>query len=478
MIFFMKYHLEIDNFSCINDEKCLQLEVSFLKGGKDMLEKIFHLSEKKTDVKTELIAGLTTFLAMAYILAVNPIILGDAGMDTQSVFMATAISAGVASIVMGVLANYPVSLAPGMGVNALFTYTVVLTMGHSWEAALASVFVSGLIFLVISVTGVRKMIINAIPQQLKLAIGAGIGFFIAFVGLKNAGIVIMNESTVVGLSKLTDPAVLLAIFGILVTIALVAKKVPAAVFVGMVITAVVGLICGAFGVEGMPTLPSQFITTDFKMVTFGAFVQGFADLFKDPFNCFIIVFSFLFVDFFDTAGTLVAIGNRCGLINDEGELVDAEKALLADAIGTVVGAVLGTSTVTSFVESTSGVEAGGRTGLTACSTGILFFLSVLISPIILSVATNAVTAPALVVVGVLMAQQLGGVNWNEFEYSAAGFITVLAMVVTSSISNGIALGFITYGVAMIATGKAKDVSKIIWVLDVIFIFYFYSLTLI
>jgi len=474
----MKYHLEIDNFSCINDEKCLQLEVSFLKGGKDMLEKIFHLSEKKTDVKTELIAGLTTFLAMAYILAVNPIILGDAGMDTQSVFMATAISAGVASIVMGVLANYPVSLAPGMGVNALFTYTVVLTMGHSWEAALASVFVSGLIFLVISVTGVRKMIINAIPQQLKLAIGAGIGFFIAFVGLKNAGIVIMNESTVVGLSKLTDPAVLLAIFGILVTIALVAKKVPAAVFVGMVITAVVGLICGAFGVEGMPTLPSQFITTDFKMVTFGAFVQGFADLFKDPFNCFIIVFSFLFVDFFDTAGTLVAIGNRCGLINDEGELVDAEKALLADAIGTVVGAVLGTSTVTSFVESTSGVEAGGRTGLTACSTGILFFLSVLISPIILSVATNAVTAPALVVVGVLMAQQLGGVNWNEFEYSAAGFITVLAMVVTSSISNGIALGFITYGVAMIATGKAKDVSKIIWVLDVIFIFYFYSLTLI
>lgn len=441
-----------------------------------MLEKIFHLNEKKTNVKTELIAGLTTFLAMAYILAVNPIILGDAGMDTHSVFMATAISAGIASIVMGVLANYPVSLAPGMGVNALFTYTVVLTMGHSWEAALAAVFISGIIFLVISVTGVRKMIINAIPQQLKLAIGAGIGFFIAFIGLKNAGIIVLNESTIVGLSKLNEPTVLLAIFGILITIALVAKKVPAAVFVGMVITAIVGLICGAFGMEGMPTLPSQFITTDFQMVTFGSFAQGFADLFKDPFNCFIIIFSFLFVDFFDTAGTLVAIGNRCGLINDEGELVDAEKALLADAIGTVVGAVLGTSTVTSFVESTSGVEAGGRTGLTACTTGILFFLSVFISPIILSVATNAVTAPALVVVGVLMAQQLGGVNWDNFEFSTAGFITVLAMVVTSSISNGIALGFITYGVAMIATGKAKEVSKIIWILDVIFIFY--SLTLI
>lgn len=443
-----------------------------------MLEKLFHLNEKKTNVKTEVIAGITTFLAMAYILAVNPIILGDAGMDVHSVFMATAISAGIASIVMGIVANYPVSLAPGMGVNALFTYTVVLTMGHTWEAALAAVFVSGIIFLLISVTGVRKMIINAIPQQLKLAIGAGIGFFIAFVGLKNTGIIVANESTFVGLAKLNEPTVLLAVFGIIITVALVAKKVPAGVFIGMLITAIVGLVCGMMGMENMPTLPSEFITTDFNMVTFGAFAQGFADLFKDPFNCFIVLFSFLFVDFFDTAGTLVAIGNRCGLINDDGELIDAEKALLSDAIGTVAGAVLGTSTVTSFVESTSGVEVGGRTGLTSCTTGILFFLSILISPIVLSVATNAVTAPALVVVGVLMAQQLGGINWEEFEFTAAGFVTVITMVLTYSISNGIALGFITYGVAMIATGKAKDVSKIIWILDIVFIFYFYSLTLI
>lgn len=443
-----------------------------------MLEKLFHLNKKKTNVKTEVIAGITTFLAMAYILAVNPIILGDAGMDVHSVFMATAISAGIASIVMGIVANYPVSLAPGMGVNALFTYTVVLTMGHTWEAALAAVFVSGIIFLLISVTGVRKMIINAIPQQLKLAIGAGIGFFIAFVGLKNAGIIVANESTFVGLAKLNEPTVLLAVFGIIITVALVAKKVPAGVFIGMLITAIVGLVCGMMGMENMPTLPSEFITTDFNMVTFGAFAQGFADLFKDPFNCFIVLFSFLFVDFFDTAGTLVAIGNRCGLINDDGELIDAEKALLSDAIGTVAGAVLGTSTVTSFVESTSGVEVGGRTGLTSCTTGILFFLSILISPIVLSVATNAVTAPALVVVGVLMAQQLGGINWEEFEFTAAGFVTVITMVLTYSISNGIALGFITYGVAMIATGKAKDVSKIIWILDIVFIFYFYSLTLI
>lgn len=442
-----------------------------------MFEKIFKLSEKKTSVKTEIIAGITTFLAMAYILAVNPAILGETGMDSHSVFMATAISAGIASIVMGVLANYPVALAPGMGVNALFTYTVVLTMGHTWEAALAAVFVSGIIFLLISVTGVRKMIINAIPQQLKLSIGAGIGFFIAFVGLQNAGI-ITSSATLVGLAKLNQPTVLLAIFGIVVTIALVAKKVPAGVFVGMIITAVVGLVCGAMGMEGMPTLPENFITTDFTMVTFGSFAQGFADLFKDPFNCFIVIFSFLFVDFFDTAGTLVAVGNRCGLINDEGELVDAEKALLSDAIGTVAGAVLGTSTVTSFVESTSGVEVGGRTGLTACTTGILFFLSIFISPIVLATATSAVTAPALIVVGILMAQQLGGVNWDEFEYTAAGFVTIAAMVLTYSISNGIALGFMTYAIVMLATGKAKEVSKIIWILDIIFLFYFYSLTLI
>ena len=437
-----------------------------------MLEKLFHLKDKKTNVKTELIAGLTTFLAMAYILAVNPSILGESGMNVQSVFMATAISAGIASIVMGILANYPVALAPGMGVNALFTYTVVFTMGYSWKAALAAVFVSGIVFLVISVTGLRKMIINAIPKQLKLAIGAGIGFFIAFVAFMNSGIIVASSSTGVTLGDLTQPTVLLAIIGILVTIALVIKKVPAAVFVGMVITAVIGLVLGFMGFEGMPALPSQFITTDFTMDTFGAFSQGFGELFADPFNAFVIIFSFLFVDFFDTAGTLVAVGNRCGLVNEEGELENAEKALLADSVGTVVGAVLGTSTVTSFVESSSGVEVGGRTGLTACSTGILFFLSILISPIVLSTATSAVTAPALVVVGMLMAQQLGGIDWDDFISTASGFVTVIVMILSYSIANGIALGFITYSVAMAASGKAKKVSPIIWILDIIFVLYF------
>ena len=437
-----------------------------------MLEKLFHLKDKKTNVKTELIAGLTTFLAMAYILAVNPNILGESGMNVQSVFMATAISAGVASIVMGILANYPVALAPGMGVNALFTYTVVFTMGYSWQAALASVFISGIVFLIISVTGLRKMIINAIPKQLKLAIGAGIGFFIAFVAFMNSGIIVASSSTGVTLGDLTQPTVLLAIIGILITIALVIKKIPAAVFVGMVITAVIGLVLGFMGFEGMPSLPSQFITTDFSMVTFGAFAQGFGELFADPFTAFVIIFSFLFVDFFDTAGTLVAVGNRCGLVNEEGELENAEKALLADSVGTVVGAVLGTSTVTSFVESSSGVEVGGRTGLTACTTGILFFLSILISPIVLSTATSAVTAPALVVVGMLMAQQLGGIDWDDFISTASGFVTIIVMILSYSIANGIALGFITYSVAMAASGKAKKVSPIIWILDIIFILYF------
>lgn len=443
-----------------------------------MIDKIFKLNEKKTNVRTEMLAGLTTFLAMAYILAVNPAVLGDAGMDTQAVFMATAVSAAIASIVMGLLANYPVSLAPGMGVNALFTYTVVLTMGYSWQAGLASVFVSGLFFLVISVTGLRQYIINAIPKQLKQAIGAGIGFFIAFIGLKSAAIIVGDASTFVALGNVTDPSVLLAVFGILLTIFLVVKKVPCGVFVGMVITAVIGLVLGFMGIEGMPALPETVFNTNFEISTFGAFAQGFGELFSNPFNCFIVIFSFLFVDFFDTAGTLISVGNSCGLVNEEGELENAEKALLADSIGTVVGAILGTSTVTSFVESTSGVGVGGRTGLTAVTTGVLFTLSVFISPLILSVATSSVTAPALVVVGIMMAQQLGGVDWDDFIYTAAGFITVIAMVLTYSISNGIALGFITYGVAMAAAGRAKEVNKVVWILDIVFIFYFYSLTLI
>lgn len=435
------------------------------------LNKFFKLEEKHTNVKTELLAGLTTFLAMAYILGVNPSVLGDAGMDVPSVFMATALSAAVASILMGLIANYPVALAAGMGVNALFAYTICGQMGMSWQAALAGVFLSGLIFVVISVTGIRKMIIDAIPVQLKLAIGAGIGFFIAFVGFKNAGIIVANESTAVGLGNFADPTVLLAVVGLLITIALVVKKVPAAVFVSMVITAIIGIICGAFGIDGMPALPDSW-TLNFNMSTAGAFASGFGELFANPMNAIVIIFSFLFVDFFDTAGTLVAIGNEIGLVNSKGELEGAEQALLADSIGTVFGAVLGTSTVTSFVESTSGVGVGGRTGLTAITAGVLFALSIFISPLLLSAITNAVTAPALIIVGVMMAQQLKGIEWNDMIYAVSTFITVIGMILTYSISNGIAFGFIAYAIAMLASGKAKEVHITVWILLVIFILYF------
>lgn len=437
-----------------------------------MLEKIFKLKKNNTNVKTELIAGLTTFLAMAYILAVNPTILTDGtGMDYAAVFTATAISSGVASILMGVLANYPVALAPGMGVNALFTYTVCLQYGLSWQAALAAVLISGIVFVLITVTGLRKAVITCIPQQMKLAIGAGIGFFIAFVGLKNSGIIVADAATAVAIGSFTQPEVLLALFGILLTLGLIIKKVPAAVFVGMIITAVVGLVAGFMGVPNMPTLPTS-LSLQISFGAAGGAFSGMADLFKDPLVAILIIFSFLFVDFFDTAGTLVAVGNNCGLVQENGELKNVEKALLADSVGTCVGAVLGTSTVTSFVESTSGVEVGGRTGLTACFTGVMFFASLFLAPIFLNVFTNAVTAPALVTVGILMAQQLKGINWDDFEVAASAFMTIVVMILGYSIANGIAAGFITYTIASLFAGKTKQLTPVIFCLDVIFVLYF------
>lgn len=437
------------------------------------LEKCFHLKEKKTTVKTEIVAGLTTFLAMAYILGVNPMILSDAGMDVEAVFMATAISSAIACFLMGFLANYPVALSAGMGVNALFAYTVCLGMGYSWQAALAAVFISGLVFVLISVTGIRKKIIDSIPVQLKLSIGAGIGFFIAFVGLKNAGIVVANESTFVGLGSFTDPQVLLALFGVIVTIVCVVRKVPAGVFVGLVITALVGVVLGLCGVEGMPAF-GGLLTTEFDLSAAGAFASGFGELFSHPFNALVVIFSFLFVDFFDTAGTLVAVGNEVGLINKNGELENAEQALLADSLGTCIGAALGTSTITSFVESSSGVGVGGRTGLTAITTGVMFLLSIFISPLILGLVTNAVTAPALIVVGVMMAQQLKGISWEDLTIAIPAFITIISMILMYSISNGIAFGFIAYAVCMIAAGKIKEIHPTVWVLMIIFVIYFAS----
>ncbi len=438
------------------------------------MDKFFKLDQKKTTVKTEILAGITTFLAMAYILGVNPSVLSASGMDITAVFTATAISSGFASILMGVVANYPVALAPGMGVNALFAYTVCGAMGYSWQAALAAVFVSGVIFVLISVTGIRKAIINAIPVQMKFAIGAGIGFFIAFIGFKNAGIIVANDATFVGIGDLANPAVLLALFGTLVTIALVVKNIPAAVFVGMIATAIVGIILGFIGVEGMPTI-NGVVSFNINFSAAGGFASGFGELFSSPFQACVILFSFLFVDFFDTAGTLISIGNRIGMVNKKGELENAERALLADAVGTVAGAALGTSTVTSFVESSSGVGVGGRSGLTAVTTGVLFLLSTIFSPFILGIATNAVTAPALIVVGIMMAQQLGEIEWKDMVIASAAFTTVIAMILMYSISDGIASGFIVYTVGMVASKRIKEINPIVYALDVLFIIYFISL---
>ena len=436
-----------------------------------MLEKLFKLEQHKTNVKTELLAGLTTFLAMAYILAVNPNMLGATGMSVQGVFLATAISSGFASILMGLLANYPVALAPGMGVNAFFTFNVCMGYGYSVEAALAAVLVSGIIFVIISVTGIRKIVINAIPPQLKLAIGGGIGFFICFIGLINAGIIVDDASTLVALGDLSNPVVLLSVFGILVTIIFLALKIKAGVFWGLLVTAILGVILGLCGIEGMPTLPTAIVSVNFDFSLIGATFKGIGELFTQP-TWPIVIFSFLFVDFFDTVGTLMAVANRAGLVNEKGELDNVEKALLADAVGTVAGACLGTSTVTSFVESTSGVEVGGRTGLTACTTGVLFVLSVFLSPLLVTV-TSAVTAPALIVVGILMSAQLGGIDWDDFPIAASSFMVVTFMILSYSISNGIAIGFIIYTVAMIASKRYKELNWIIYILDIIFLIYFY-----
>ncbi len=433
------------------------------------MENIFKLEENGTNVKTEILAGITTFLAMAYILAVNPSILHDAGMPKSGVFFATAISSGLVSILMGVLANYPVALSSGMGVNALFTYTIVAKMGLSWRGALACVLVSGIIFVLITVTNIRKMIINAIPSQLKLAIGAGIGFFVAFVGLKNAGIIVTSPATLVSLGSFTKPSVLLALIGIIITLVLVVRNVPAGVFVGLVITAIIGVIMNALGFADMPQF-TGVASTSFDVSLVGQALNGFGELFSHP-QCWLAIFSLLFVDFFDTAGTLVAVAGKTKLMDENGELKNVERALLADSIGTCFGALMGTSTVTSFVESASGVGVGGRTGLTACVTGVLFLLASFLSPL-LSIVTYSVTAPALVVVGIMMAQQLKGIDWDNMIVASATFITVLVMILGYSISNGIAAGFIVYAAGMIAGGKAKEVNWIVWVLSLLFIFYF------
>lgn len=441
-----------------------------------MLKRYFQFEELGTNYRTEFMAGLTTFLAMAYVLFVNPSVLSLEGveqlpegitrMDQGAVFTATAIAAAIGTLLMGVLARYPIGLAPGMGLNAFFAYTVVLGYGIPWQTALSGVFVSGVIFILLTLSGLREKIINMIPKNLKLAVGAGIGFFIAFIGFQNAGIIVGDEATLVALGDLTSPPVMLAIFGIVISVILLSLNIRGGIFYGMIITSIVGMI---FGLISTPSGLNDIVSTPPSLApTFGQAFVNFGDIFT--LQMLVVILTFLFVDFFDTAGTLVAVANQAGLMKND-KLPRAGRALFADSAATVVGSVVGTSTTTSFVESSSGVAVGGRTGFASVVTAGFFLLALFFSPL-LAVITSEVTAPALIIVGVLMSKALKDIEWERFEIAVPAFLTIIAMPLTYSIATGIAIGFVFYPITMIMQGRAKEINPVIYGLSVIFVLYF------
>ncbi|HEU5127446.1 MAG TPA: NCS2 family permease [Glycomyces sp.] len=433
-------------------------------------DRYFRLSENRTTWKREILAGTTTFLAMAYILAVNPGILSfgiaEAGVSAPNpgaVFTATALASALGCLIMGLWARYPIATAPGMGLNAFFAFTVVLGLGIPWETALTGTLVSGVLFFALAVTGVREWIINAIPAQLKLAVGAGIGLFIAFIGLKGGGIVAPSEATLVTIGDFSSGPVLLTMFGLIVTAVFMIVGWKGGVFYGMLATLAVGLLTGV--VE--PELAEGIAP---NLDAFGAAFTGFEDAFTV--HMIAVILTMLFVDFFDTAGTLFAVAGQAGLVKD-GKLPRAGRALATDSIATSAGAVLGTSTTTAYIESTAGVSVGGRTGLTAVTTGFWFVVSLVAFPVFGLVADNpAVTAPALVMVGVLMAKALGGIEWDKLEYAIPAFLIVIAMPLTYSISNGIALGLVVFPIAMAAKGRWREIHPVGWMLAAASVGYF------
>ena len=448
-----------------------------------MFEKVFKLKQNGTSVKTELMAGLTTFMTMAYILAVNPSILGDAGMDPSAVLLATAIASFIGTCCMAFMANLPFVLSAGMGLNAYLAYTVVLGFGYSWQIALLAVFVEGLIFIVLSLTNVREAIFNAIPLTLKRGVSVGIGLFIAFIGLQNAGIVV-DASTLVTITNFTKDfsthgiCALLAVIGTLITAALHIKNVRGSILIGIVVTWVLGILCQLTGLY-VPTpeagfyslIPTQFISVDFSSLgkTFGqCFKVDFSNV--KILDFVVVVFAFLFVDLFDTLGTLIGVATKANMLDEEGKLPNVKPALLADAIGTSAGAVLGTSTITTFVESASGVSSGGRTGLTALTAGLLFLLSTLFAPIFTTIPSFA-TAPALIMVGFLMVSSVTEIRFDDDNLAEAipAYIAIIAMPLCYSISEGISLGIISYVVLNLCTGKAKKVTPLMYVLALLFV---------
>ncbi len=446
-----------------------------------MLEKFFKLKENGTNVRTEVVAGVTTFMTMAYILAVNPSILSASGMDAQAVLIATAIASFIGTICMALLANYPFALAPGLGLNAYFAYTVCGSMGYSWQIALFAVFVEGLIFIVLSLTNVREAIFNAIPLQLKKGVSVGIGLFIAFIGLQNAGIVVNNDSTLVSIVDFTADfhtsgiSALLAVIGIFIIAVLYVKKVKGAILIGIFATWILGIICQLTGLYVVtPDAGYYSLIPAWSSFNLGAISSVFGQCFKADFSSLrafdfvAIVCAFLFVDIFDTLGTLIGCTTKADMLDKEGKLPRIKEALLADAIATTAGAVLGTSTTTTFVESSAGVAEGGRTGLSSVVTGLLFLLAVFLSPIFITIPSFA-TAPALLFVGFLMISAVTAIDFNDFTEAVPAYLALIAMPLTYSISEGIAAGVISYVVINLISGKAKKITPLMYVLAVLFI---------
>lgn len=436
-----------------------------LSGG---IDRAFHITESGSSIKREFLAGLTTFVSMAYILFVNPSILGDAGMDKGAVFTATALSAILGSLLMGILANYPIAIAPGLGDNAFFTYSVVIAMGIPWEDAMAGVLVAAVLFTILSFLKVREIVIDSIPQDLKYAMAAGIGIFISFVGLQGGGLIIANKSSLVGIGSFTVPTVWLTIFGIFVIAILMAKKVPGAIFIGLVATTILGLL------TGLIKAPHHIISMAPSLKpTFGVGLEHLSVM-TNP-KMWAVVLIFLIVAFFDTAGTLIGLAQQAGIMKGN-KMPHIGRALMADSLSMLGGAFMGTTPTSAYVESSAGIAIGGKTGFTAVVVAFFFLLSMVFSPL-LTVVTTQVTAAALIVVGVLMVSALRDIHWDQFEIALPSFLVVIGMPLTYNISYGIAFGFLTYPILMTAAGRRKEVNGIMWTMLVVFVVLLYVLNI-
>jgi AGZA family xanthine/uracil permease-like MFS transporter len=429
----------------------------FSKGRSRLLQRVFHLDENNTTVRRELLAGVTTFMTMAYVVVVNPRILAEAGMPVEGVLFATCISAAIATLIMGVWANYPIALAPGMSLNAYFTYSIVIGRGIPWQTALGVVFLSGLLFLLLTLTNVREQIVNGIPDCLKFGTAAGIGLFIAFIGLRNAKIIVANPATFVGLGKASDPQVLLAAAGLILIAILMARKIGSAILIGIVVIAIAGIPLGlAHWPDHLFSLPhpgGTFFKLDFRAAAKISLGE--------------LIFVFFFVDLFDNVGTLVGVCEQGNFLRD-GKLPRASRALLADAFGTMVGAVTGTSTVTSYIESAAGVAAGARTGLGNLVIAGFFLIAMFCAPLVAAIPSYA-TAPALILVGTLMCGAVARVRWDDFSEAFPAFLTLVATPLTFSIATGLSLGMLSFTFIKVGTGRYREISPLIWVLSVLFI---------